>query len=88
MPSNPQHPGLAWRAALETVGQSQSHTAKALGCSTKHLNQVLQGHALPSATLTLRFAQHVAADATVLWHAQADYTLALARQGRGGAPRL
>lgn len=45
------------RAALAVAGISQAEVARRLGCSTKHLNQMITGRAV----LTLDWAQQILA---------------------------
>jgi len=72
------HPGLHWAEEIAASGQTQASVAKAIGASPKHLNQVVRGWVLPSAALTLRFAEHCGIDARFLWRLQADYLMDLA----------
>lgn len=61
------HPGEGWRELLETYGVTQAELARGTMTSAKHINQILQGYALPSAHLVLSMAK-VLAD-----HAKGDY---------------
>lgn len=54
------HPGSGWRELLETHGVTQAELARETATSAKHINQILQGHALPSAHLVLSMAKVVA----------------------------
>lgn len=71
------HPGLKWSEALNAAGLSQAYAAQQLTVSTKHLNRILNGHALPSAALTVRFADLVGTSARLLWRMRCDYELDL-----------
>lgn len=77
-----RHPGHHWLDLMDDMGTTQADVARAIGVSAKHLNQVVRGHALPSPALTVAFAGHLGVDAMALWHAVADYQLALVVPGR------
>lgn len=51
------HPGFAWRDLLVTHGVTQVELATRTGTSKKHINQILQGHVLPSAVLVAKMAK-------------------------------
>lgn len=72
----PRHPSELWRWALEESELSQAEVARRMGVSHKHLNQILNGHVGPSATMTVRFARATGTSARLLWGAQADHLLA------------
>lgn len=78
MPMNHEpHPGLRWRRLIwETEPRlTQQQVATRARTSEKHLSQILNGKALPSAALVRRFAAVVDTDATVLWSEVAAYKL-------------
>lgn len=54
-----RHPGFAWRDVLAVAGMTQLQMAQAAKMSKKHVNQILQGVVLPSATVVLRMAKAV-----------------------------
>lgn len=54
------HPGEGWRELLDRYGVTQAELARATATSAKHINQILQGNALPSAHLVLTMAKVVA----------------------------
>lgn len=72
------HPGLLWGDELVARGLSQVEVATAIGVSAKHLNQVIKGHVLPSAGLTVAFCRHLHLDPWVMWRLVARYRLDLA----------
>ncbi len=49
--------------------------ARGVGITTKHLNRILQGEALPSAVLTVQHARFLDVDPRALWHVVADHQL-------------
>lgn len=69
------HPGHHWQEALnqKTLPVSQAALARRIGISSKHLNQILHGRALPSVKVTIKFATALDVSAARLWRAQADY---------------
>lgn len=77
------HPGVAWREIIDDSDQLQRDVAQAIGCTEKHVSQIINGHAVPSVELTIRFAIHMRASVYLMWQLVADYRLAqalLARQ--------
>ena len=50
------HPGVAWRDALAKYDVTQAQMARQTGASQKHINQILQGNALPSPELVVKMA--------------------------------
>lgn len=72
------HPGLAWAEALHAAGMTDVEAARRSGTSVRHLTRVLTGHALPSAALTVRFAEVVETSPRLLWQLKSNYELALA----------
>jgi transcriptional regulator with XRE-family HTH domain len=85
-----EHPGVYWRRALDRgsngLGVTQAALARKIGCSKKHLNQILQGKALPSAKLTIRFADALGprVSASRLWRDQAAYLFEQAKHELDG----
>lgn len=51
------HPGRAWREQLEKFNITQAQMARRTGASQKHINQILQGNALPSPDLVAKMAR-------------------------------
>ena len=51
------HPGQAWRERMERHNVSQAQMARQTDTSPKHINQILQGNALPSAELVVKMAR-------------------------------
>lgn len=51
------HPGLAWRERMDRHNVSQAQMARQTDTSPKHINQILQGNALPSAELVVKMAR-------------------------------
>lgn len=83
------HPGVTWRQNIEESGLTQAEVARRMGVSQKHLNKIVNGHAVPTATASVAFAEAVEVDAAAVWKRATDYLLALALAGRDGqAPRL
>jgi len=76
--STTMHPGLHWADALRAVGMTQAEAARRLGVGARHLNLIVRGHALPSAALTIRFAELVNTSPRLLWRMRSDYVLDLA----------
>jgi len=66
---------------MEETGRTQADVSRAMGVSPKHLNQILQGEALPSAGTTLAFAHAVGASSRLMWQLVSDYKLADAERG-------
>ena len=50
------HPGVFWRETLDRRNITQAQMARQTGASPKHINQILQGNALPSADLVVKMA--------------------------------
>lgn len=77
MPTNHPHPGLRWRALIwETEPRlTQQQVATRARTSQKHLSQILNGKALPSAALVRRFAAVIDGDASQLWAEVAAYKM-------------
>lgn len=72
------HPGLHWVDFLRAANISQAEAARQMHISPKHLNGILRGRAMPSADLTIRFADLVHASPRLLWRQCCDYQLDLA----------
>lgn len=70
---NTPHPGVFWQEAIQRRDITQVIVARRIGCSEKHLSQIVQGWAQPSADLTRRFGQFLTVDGRALWRLQADY---------------
>jgi plasmid maintenance system antidote protein VapI len=69
---NPPHPGELWRQIIDDGGWTQADVARAMGCSTKHLNQVVQGVVVPTADLTVRFSTACGVSVYLMWQVVAD----------------
>jgi transcriptional regulator with XRE-family HTH domain len=81
MPPSPRHPGTTWRALIVHSPHSQAAVAIAIQISAKHLSQIVNGRALPSPTVTRRFAELLEVDPDQLWREVARYKLANAPDG-------
>lgn len=75
------HPGRHWSDIIETRGVTQRWVCQQLGCSPKHLNQIVRCSAMPSVELTVAFAQLMGVAPHLLWHMKADYELCQAMRG-------
>jgi DNA-binding XRE family transcriptional regulator len=78
-----EHPGLAWREAMESHGFSQARVARQTDVSPKHINMICKGRALPSADLVLKMARvlfptNARHHAYVMWSLQGRYVLSQA----------
>lgn len=74
-----RHPGEIWREIIEEAGVTQVWVSTRIGVSPKHLNQVVQGHSLPSVKSTVAFANVMHVSAEKIWLAQALYELGIAQ---------
>lgn len=72
------HPGVHWREMIEHEGVPNVLVARDIGCTPKHLSQILVGHAMPSAALTVRFAEWVGVEPRFLWQLRCNYELDIA----------
>ena len=79
------HPGPELRKMIEKTGDRQAAVARGVGVTTKHLNRILQGHALPSVTLAIELSRYLDADPHEVWRLVADYQLDQALNEGGGA---
>ncbi len=78
------HPGTAITAALADVGMTQAELARQAGLTTKHISQVIRGHAgigTDAATAIAAVLPTVTARDLVVM--QADYDLSNGRARRG-----
>lgn len=74
--SEAAHPGQYWRDQMERRGITQAQMARQTGASHKHINQILQGNALPSEVLIIKMARVLYDDASqATQHAWALYTI-------------
>ncbi len=73
------HPGIHWREIIEHDGSTQTYIASVLGISQQFLNNIVNGQRLPSAELTLAFAEYFEIPAEFLWQLRANYELDIAR---------
>jgi DNA-binding XRE family transcriptional regulator len=69
------HPGPHLRELIDKTGLRQVTVARQVGVTTKHLNQILQGRALPSLLVTIALARVLRADPHALWRMVADYQI-------------
>ena len=67
------HPGEHWRGLLEDRMVAQATLAREVGASAKHINQIMQGHALPSAALVIKMAEVLDAPAKLMWQLQSNF---------------
>lgn len=77
------HPGEAVSAALTEVGMTQAELARRTGLTTKHISQIVRGHAgigTDAATAIEKVLDVTARDLIVM---QADYDLSNGRSRRG-----
>ena len=74
-------PGIYVRRVIEDRGLTQAAVARGVGITTKHMNQILQGRALPSAVLTVQLARFLEVDPRGLWRMVADHQLDRALSG-------
>lgn len=70
MNDTPKHPGTLLAMALHASALSQASTARLVGISAKHLNQIIHGHANISADIAVRLEPITGVDAEVLLIAQ------------------
>ncbi len=76
---NPPHPGLSIREdCLEPLGLSVNAAAKALGCSSQALNNVIHGQAAISPQMATRLDKAFGGGAEIWLRLQATYDLAQA----------
>ncbi len=69
------HPGQHWAEIMALREVTQVSVAGQIGCSVKHLNQIVRGNALPSVELTIAFAELMEMSPHLLWYLQADFVL-------------
>lgn len=80
------HPGPAWKELLDAHGITQAQVARQTHTSAKHINQIMQGVALPSAQLVVKMAAVLDASkhshhdggrrmARLMWGMQSRYVL-------------
>jgi transcriptional regulator with XRE-family HTH domain len=51
------HPGVLWREEMDRRDVTQAEMSRRTGKSAKHINQILQGNALPSAETVVKMAR-------------------------------
>lgn len=81
-----RHVGETLAEILEERGEEQVLWAKRIGCSAKHLNQILKGHVGLSADIAVRMEAFLDLDALTLMRIQVTYDLDRARQALAGGP--
>ena len=69
------HPAALWREAILDQKLSQVTVAEAVGVSTKHLSQIINGHVLPSVQLVIRLADYLNLPVRTMWNIQARWVL-------------
>jgi plasmid maintenance system antidote protein VapI len=72
------HPGLHWAEAIEESKRVQREIAQEMGISEKHLSQICNANALPSAKATVAFCQVLDLPVKMFWQLCCNYQLALA----------
>ena len=72
------HPGVHWAEAIAESGRVQKSVAEEMGVSEKHLSQICNGAALPSAEATVAFSRALDLPIRLMWQLCSDYKLALA----------
>lgn len=74
------HPGEHWREILEDRGVSQTEAAAGIGISVQYLNNILNGHRVPNAEVTVAFVRYLDLPGAerFLWQLVANYKLDLA----------
>jgi plasmid maintenance system antidote protein VapI len=75
-----KHPGTYWLAAMEKANLSQTATANAMGVAPMTLNRLINGHGIPTAKVTILFAEATGSDVKELWTQVSDWELALAQE--------
>lgn len=70
------HPGHTWLALMIKANLSQQQTADGMGVAGMTLNRLINGHGIPTAKVTVRFARAVGADVQKVWGEVAAYELA------------
>lgn len=73
------HAGDAISDFIHETGSTQTEWARRIGCSEKHLSQVVNGHARLSPRYALLIEAHFDLNARYLMRTQADYDLNQAR---------
>jgi addiction module HigA family antidote len=76
------HPGELVREALEERQMTQKYLAFATGLTTKHVNQIVQGHVPISAKVALSLEEELDIPAHILVRMQADWDLWVEREKR------
>src|SRR4051812_937208 len=73
------HPGHTWLAILVKAGKSQTGIAPEMGVAPMSLNRIINGHGVPTASMTIKFAEATGADVDALWAEVGAYVLAQAK---------
>lgn len=79
-----QHVGETLAEVLLERGELQVMWAKRIGCSTKHLSQIVTGRVGLSADLAVRMEAFLGLDALTLMRIQAAYDVDVARHQLAG----
>ena len=72
------HPGLHWAEAIDESGRVPREIAQEMGVSEKHLSQICNGNALPSAEATVAFCKALDLPVRLMWNLFCVFTLGLA----------
>lgn len=75
--TGPTHPGSHWLAVLEEANLSQTQAAKVMGVAPMTLNRLVNGQGIPTAKVTVAFAQATGQDVQAMWSEVAAYELAV-----------
>lgn len=72
------HPGAVWYGLIQASEYSPRQTAERMGVAPMTLNRIFNGKGLPTAKVTVAFAQALGLDAAQVWQGVCDYELAAA----------
>lgn len=94
MPLTPTHPGEILKEALEERHMSQTEFARRMGVSTKHVNEIINGHTGYSTEFALGMERVLRINARFWMGALAEYETEVlraklaseGREARGGPP--
>lgn len=73
------HPGNEWMRLVNEAGTTRMAVAKEMGIAPMSLHRYIVGEGVPTARVTILFAQAVGADAEALWRGVCEYKFALAK---------